>query len=57
MARDGMDDRLRDILASIPMGRMGSPADCAATASFLLSDAACYLSGVVIDINGASYFH
>lgn len=57
MARDGMDDRLPDILATIPMGRMGSPDDCAATASFLLSDAASYLSGVVIDINGASYFH
>lgn len=57
MARDGMDDRLKDILATIPMGRMGSPADCAATASFLLSDAASYLSGVIIDINGASYFH
>lgn len=57
MARDGMDDRLPDILATIPMGRMGSPADCAATAKFLLSDSARYLSGVVIDINGASYFH
>jgi 3-oxoacyl-[acyl-carrier protein] reductase len=57
MARDGMDDRLKDILATIPLGRMGSPDDCAATASFLLSDAASYLSGVVIDINGASYFH
>ena len=57
MARDGMDDRLAEIIATIPMGRMGSPADCAATAKFLLSDAASYLSGVVIDINGASYFH
>lgn len=57
MARDGMDDRLAEILATIPMGRMGSPADCAATTRFLLSDAASYLSGVVIDINGASYFH
>ncbi|MBS1725744.1 MAG: SDR family NAD(P)-dependent oxidoreductase [Armatimonadetes bacterium] len=57
MARDGMDNRLKEILATIPMGRMASPADCAATASFLLSDAASYLSGVVIDINGASYFH
>lgn len=57
MARDGMEDRLPDILATIPMGRMASPQDCATTASFLLSDAASYLSGVVIDINGASYFH
>jgi NAD(P)-dependent dehydrogenase (short-subunit alcohol dehydrogenase family) len=57
MARDGMDDRLLEILSTIPMGRMGKPEDCAATASFLLSAAASYLSGVVIDINGASYFH
>lgn len=57
MARDGMNDRLEDILAGIPLGRMATPEDCAATASFLLSDEASYLSGVVIDINGASYFH
>jgi 3-oxoacyl-[acyl-carrier protein] reductase len=57
MARDGMDERLSDILETIPLGRMASPEDCAATASFLLSDGAAYLSGVVIDINGASYFH
>lgn len=57
MAREGMEDRLPEILSSIPMGRMGSPEDCAATAAFLLSDSASYLSGVVIDINGASYFH
>lgn len=57
MAREGMEERLPDILTTIPMGRMASPEDCAATASFLLSDAASYLSGVVIDINGASYFH
>ncbi len=57
MARDGMDERLNDILETIPLGRMASPEDCAATASFLLSEGAAYLSGVVIDINGASYFH
>ena len=57
MARDGMTERKDDILTGIPMGRMASPEDCAATAAFLLSDDAAYLSGVVIDINGASYFH
>ena len=57
MARDGMDDRLPTILETIPAGRMASPEDCAATAAFLLSDDAAYLSGVVVDINGASYFH
>ncbi len=57
MARDGMDDRLTEILKTLPLGRMASPEDCAATSAFLLSDGAAYLSGVTIDINGASYFH
>lgn len=57
MARNGMDDRLAAILDTIPLRRMASPEDCASAASYLLSDAASYLSGVVIDINGASYFH
>ena len=57
MARDGMDDRLTEILKTLPLGRMASPEDCAAAAEFLLSDGASYLSGQAIDINGASYFH
>lgn len=57
MARDGMDQRLPSILETIPLGRMASPEDCASAAAFLLSDEAAYLSGVTIDINGASYFH
>jgi len=57
MVRDGMEARLSEILSTLPLGRMASPADCASTASFLLSDGAAYLSGITIDINGASYFH
>lgn len=57
MARDGMEDRLPSILETIPLGRMASPEDCASASAFLLGDDAAYLSGVVIDINGASYFH
>lgn len=57
MARDGMEARLPSILESIPLGRMATPEDVAACASFLLSKDAEYLSGVAIDINGASYFH
>ncbi|MBI5705851.1 MAG: SDR family oxidoreductase [Armatimonadetes bacterium] len=57
MAREGMDTRLAEILSGIPLGRMASPEDCAAASAFLLSDDASYLSGIVIDINGASYFH
>jgi 3-oxoacyl-[acyl-carrier protein] reductase len=52
-----MQERLAEINDSIPLGRMATSKDCAATAAFLLTDDASYLSGVVIDINGASYFH
>lgn len=55
MSREGMGDRLPEILKGIPLGRMATPHDCAAATSFLLSDDASYLSGIVIDINGASY--
>ena len=57
MAREGMEERKTEILSSIPLGRIATPEDCAAATAFLLSDDASYLSGVVIDINGASYFH
>ena len=57
MAREGMDDRLPEILSGIPLGRMASPEDVAGAAAFLLSDEASYLSGIAIDVNGASYFH
>lgn len=57
MAREGIETRLPEILSGIPLGRMATPEDCAGAAAFLLSDEATYLSGVAIDINGASYFH
>lgn len=55
MAREGMETRLPEILRDIPLGRMAKPEDCAASIAFLLSEEATYLSGIVIDINGASY--
>lgn len=55
MAREGMETRLEAILRDIPAGRMASPADCAAAVAFLLRDEAAYLTGITIDINGASY--
>jgi 3-oxoacyl-[acyl-carrier protein] reductase len=57
MVRPGIEARETEILESIPLGRMATPEDCAAAIAFLLRDEAAYLSGEVIDINGASYFH
>lgn len=55
MAREGMGNRLQEILDSIPLGRMATPEDCAGSIAFLLSQEADYLSGITVDINGASY--
>jgi 3-oxoacyl-[acyl-carrier protein] reductase len=44
-------------VAGIPAGRAGRPADVAGVARWLASADAAYVSGAVIDINGAQYFH
>lgn len=46
----------RDILQSqIPLGRLGSPDDVAAAAAFLASDAAQYITGETLHVNGGLY--
>lgn len=45
-------ERLRN---ESPFGRVGTPAEIAATVHFLASDAAVWASGTVVDVNGASY--
>ena len=43
------------LLTSIPLKRMGSPADVAAAVRFLASDDASYVTGHVLDVNGGMY--
>lgn len=57
MTRPNLAGKRDRIESDIPLGRVATVEDCAAAARFLLSDEAAYLSGVVIDVNGASYFH
>jgi 3-oxoacyl-[acyl-carrier protein] reductase len=57
MARPSMETMLPEILAQIPLGRVASVEDVAGVALFLASDAADYLTGITIDVNGASYLH
>ncbi|MDB5441579.1 MAG: short chain dehydrogenase [Caulobacteraceae bacterium] len=44
-------------IAGIPAGRAGAPQDVAGAALWLASEHASYVSGTVIDVNGAQYFH
>ena len=43
------------VLAAIPMARMGRPDDVANAALFLASDAAAYITGHVLSVNGGLY--
>jgi 2-hydroxycyclohexanecarboxyl-CoA dehydrogenase len=48
-------DQMRDVLASIPAGRLGTPDDVAAVIAFLCTPESGYVTGEVVDINGGSH--
>ncbi len=53
---DELDERLINaMLDAVPLGRLGQPDDVAAAVSFLASDAASYITGVVVPVNGGMY--
>jgi 3-oxoacyl-[acyl-carrier protein] reductase len=46
------DDRRAVLSAAVPLGRMGTPAEVAGVVNFLASDAAAYVTGAVIPVDG-----
>lgn len=55
MVRVIPSDRLQEIVNKIPMKRLANPAEIAYVALFLASDAASYVTGQVINVNGGLY--
>ena len=51
-----LDQKQRDaMLAGIPLGRPGTDAEIAQCVAFLASDAASYITGHVLDVNGGMF--
>jgi 3-oxoacyl-[acyl-carrier protein] reductase len=45
-------EMMRNFVAMIPLGRVGTPIECAKVVAFLASDAASYVVGETIEVNG-----
>jgi 2-hydroxycyclohexanecarboxyl-CoA dehydrogenase len=50
--REEHPEKIAPLVRRIPLGRMGEPNEVAAVAAFLCSDAASYITGQVISVNG-----
>ncbi len=55
MTRDMPEKARESLLAQIPAGRYGAPEDVASAVEFLVSDAAGYITGQVIHVNGGMF--
>jgi len=51
-ARAGLPDRLTRLVAGVPMGRTGSAEEVAEAVLWLASDAASYITGILVPISG-----
>src|SRR6185437_4294389 len=49
------EELVKQMLASIPLGRAGSDQDIANAVAFLASEGASYITGHVLDVNGGMY--
>ena len=52
MTADLSEDRKAQILSQVPLGRYASPVEVAGVVTFLASDAAAYITGAVIPVDG-----
>jgi 3-oxoacyl-[acyl-carrier protein] reductase len=55
MSAQWSEERRKEIIASIPLGRLGQPEDVAEAALFLVSDEASFITGEILDVNGGAW--
>ncbi|TDM07962.1 MAG: short-chain dehydrogenase [Ideonella sp. MAG2] len=51
------DDKKAEIVAGIPLARLGRPADIAGACVFLASELSAYCTGITLDVNGGMLIH
>lgn len=52
MSAEWSEDKRRQIISQIPLGRLGKPEEVAETVLFLVSEGASFITGEIIDVNG-----
>jgi 3-oxoacyl-[acyl-carrier protein] reductase len=54
MSAEWSDEKRREVIASIPLKRLGEPHEVAAAVRFLVSESAGFITGEIIDVNGGT---